>query len=140
MQRLWRLRSRARTLVTGHWTTNYWVKNNETGDNWSPDKYAPGQSRLDSLREWLENTGILNDRHKLTGDYCMCAEGAIYLACALDPSATDETAERLIHETERRLPVRVDEDYGYEETWGSIPDFNDDSGLPGEKIIRVLFD
>lgn len=128
MEKTERLRVKAGRLITGRWRRGRWVIASDPFASWSP---SAGGISVESLRKWLKTNELVKSG-KLTGDCKMCAEGAVYVACALDPNATDEDAQKLI----KTLEIRLDKIYP---GINGLVSFNDDFRFGEKEIIHTLF-
>lgn len=143
-----RIRNRARTLLRGHWTQNSWIVSPD-GEEWSADKsvwigwYGDDGHELDGLaglRAWLHQHDLVDKHGHYKGGCAVCAEGAVWLACALDPKADEDLVESTLSELKQRLPSKpaayADEQ---PERYTEIPEFNDDKGTTEKQVLKTLF-
>lgn len=111
--------------------------------SWNPG-YGVRQGPVQHLRDWLSRKEPLQE----AAEKCrVCPEGAVYLACALNPEATNFDAFAVITHLQSKLPLMSPEVLKKRGVSGrvrrkftSVADFNDESGLDPETIIKILFE
>ncbi len=130
------------------WVRRYWIVDYDAlndpkvdTDDVSPDKdtvYAIGRSAsIGRVREWLREHSF-GARNRRCG---VCAEGALLLALAEDPTIPDDViAGRLLDSFEPDSEFAADklgftDDYG---DWDGIAEFNDDMAGDADEVIRLL--
>lgn len=111
----------ARRYLKAHWTKGYWVRYEGIGA-WAPDDYPDREDGgLSELLALIERA-----KKKRANPNCeVCAEGAVYLACALAGDTDTTRAREIIYQLDSHL--------GH-----SIMEFNDDEADDVEEVDRIF--
>lgn len=126
-----RLARRAGNIFRGRYVKGNWVLGESPEGHavsWSPEDTEDGDDVLDSLRDFLDRNKLLGP-NDLVPDCKVCAEGAIYTACALDPEATDADASAVLAEATKP----------FLDSYGSIPAINDAEKKTEKEVWDAVF-
>lgn len=115
-----RLLGKAKAMLESNFVAGYWIRFPD-GSSWSPGGWGSHAKKLESLRAMLK-------KYPNPPECSVCAEGAIYLACASDPEATGEDVKTLLGHGRKRARGLFKK--------ASIPEVNDSMGK--EPAVQLL--